>query len=103
MALLKSEGANGPISYLEISLLTQCFISAAVNRIKQIIANGMRPKGPRAPGVLPMRPPGPPVSMGTISFDQPPPLMSLNTNPSPVRCQVMIFASEFQKLKYLHN
>ena len=51
----------------------------------------MRPKGTRLPGALPLRPPGPQVPQGPpvpttcISFDQPPPLMSLNTAPSTVR------------------
>ena len=67
-----------------------CFLAAAVNRIKQIIANGMRPKGAaaRLPGALPVRSPAPQSTQGppvpTMSLDQPPPLMSLNTTPSTV-------------------
>ena len=53
-------------------MLNLCDFAAAVNRIKQIIANGMRPKGARLPGALPMRPPGPQAPQGapvpTVSF-----------------------------------
>ena len=48
----------------------------------------MRPKGARVPGALPLRPPGPQPppepQVPAVSFDQPPPLMSLNTAPSTV-------------------
>ena len=64
------------------------YFVAAVSRIRQIITNGMRPKGARVPGALPLRPPGPQPPPGpqvpAVSFDQPPPLMSLNTAPSTV-------------------
>nr|ACH87543.1 splicing factor 1 K-like RNA-binding domain protein [Platynereis dumerilii]ACH87547.1 splicing factor 1 K-like RNA-binding domain protein [Platynereis dumerilii] len=52
--------------------------SAAVFRIKEIIANGTKPKG--APTIRLPPPPGPPVIRQPL-LNQPPPLMSLNTQP----------------------
>ena len=67
----------------------------AVTRIKEIISNGMKPKGgPRFPGPPPPQQGGPPHPPGPGGpgmgaprgplLNQPPPLMSLNPQPAGV-------------------
>jgi len=80
----KSTGGNDRPLYLCVQGPNQESVDKAVSRIKEIIGNAFRQKGPRTSGFRP-RNPGP-----VVNLTQPPPLMSINTQPTGSRLGIRL-------------